>query len=79
MGFADYKNATFYYAYNEKIYLNELDNKVIVRYKHNKNSNKAKISLASILSDKMTVWKDDSTCIFTLYVSEKDFLKGETI
>jgi len=32
MSFTRSTNSKFYYAYNEKIYLRELDNKLIVRY-----------------------------------------------
>lgn len=38
MSFTHSDNSKFYYAYNEKVKLNELDNKLIVRYKENKNS-----------------------------------------
>jgi hypothetical protein len=63
MGFTLSNNSKFYYAYNKKIYLNELDNKLIVRYKKNKNSNKSKLSLSQELANKPIEWKDDSTCI----------------
>jgi hypothetical protein len=33
MSFASLQSYKFYYAYNEKIYLNELNNKLIIRYK----------------------------------------------
>lgn len=66
MSFTVSNNQRFYYAYNEKIYLNEFDNKLIVRYKHSKKSDKGQISLAAELAEKQFEWKDDSTCIITL-------------
>ena len=66
MSFSSSNNSRFYYAYNEKIYLNELDNKLIVRYKQNKKSDKANISLNHELANKPMEWKDDSTCIISI-------------
>lgn len=43
MSFTHSDNKKFYYTYNEKKYLNKLDNKLIVRYMHNKKSNKGLI------------------------------------
>lgn len=71
MSFTVSNDQRFYYAYNEKIYLNELDNKLIVRYKHSKKSDKGQISLTVELAEKQFEWKDDSTCIITLAASEK--------
>jgi len=58
MSFVGLQKANFYYAYNEKIILNKLDNKLIVRYNQNKNSDKKLISLYSELMDKSIDWKD---------------------
>lgn len=51
MSFISQDDSKFYYAYEEKIYLNELDNKLIIRYKQNKSSDKSKISLKSKIQD----------------------------
>jgi hypothetical protein len=79
MGFANFNEQKFYYAYNVKVYLNELDNKVIVRYKQNKKSDKSMISLSSELSNKQIEWKDDSTCIITMDASEKGMFKDRIL
>jgi len=79
MGFANFNQQKFYYAYNEKVYLNELDNKVIVRYKQNKKSDNSKISLFSELSNKQVEWKDDSTCVITMDASEKGTFKDRIL
>lgn len=42
MSFSRTENSKFYYAYNEKIVLNELDNKLIVRYRQIRNLTKQK-------------------------------------
>ena len=78
-GFIFFNKSTFYYAYNEKIYLNELGNKVILRYKQNKNSDKAKISLSAELSNKQIERKVDSTCIITFEGDEKRLFKPEIL
>lgn len=75
LGFTSLKNESYYYAYNEKVYLEELDNKIVVRYNHNKKSDKKKMSLYSELADKHIEWKDDSTCVITLPASSKAELK----
>lgn len=75
MSFAELQNTKFYYAYNNKIFLNELENKLIVRYKQNKKSDIKQISLNSELAKMPILWKDDSTCIITFGLSEKDFYK----
>lgn len=77
MSFSSSNNSKFYYAYNEKVYLNELENKLIVRYKHNKKSDKKQLSLYSELGDKQFEWLDDSTCIIITAISEKVKLKDK--
>jgi len=66
----------------KKVYLDKLDNKLIVRYKHNKKSDRKRISLYPELADKQLKWKDDSTCIITIAASEKvlfmDKIKKQT-
>ena len=79
MSFSNSNNSKFYYAYNEKVILSELDNKLIVRYKQNKKSDKTKLSLNLELSNKPIEWKDDSTCIITLGVDEKERLKSKIL
>ena len=79
MSFVGLQKSSFYYAYNEKIYLNKLDNKLIVRYNQNKKSDKKLISLYSELMDKSIDWKDDSTCIITISASEKVILKNKIL
>jgi len=72
-------NQKFYYAYSEKIYLSELNNKLIVRYNQNKKSDKKQISLYSELADKLIEWKDDSTFIITISADEKSQMKAKII
>lgn len=36
MSFSQSQNSNFYYAYDEKIYLNEVENKIIIRYNQKK-------------------------------------------
>ncbi|MCK9421961.1 MAG: S8 family peptidase [Bacteroidales bacterium] len=79
MSFTPSNNQRFYYAYNEKIYLNELDNKLIVRYKHSKKSDKGQISLSVELAAKQFEWKDDSTCIITIDASEKGMFEDRIL
>lgn len=79
MSFTNSSNSKFYYAYNEKIYLNELDNKLIVRYMHNKKSNKELISLSAEIADKQLEWKDDSTCVITITPQEKEYFKNKIL
>lgn len=79
MSFTASNNQRFYYAYNEKIYLNELDNKLIVRYKHSKKSDKGQISLAAELAEKHFEWKDDSTATITLAPFEKARWRDEIL
>jgi transposase len=77
MSFTRTNNSKFYYAYNEKIVLNELDNKLIVRYKQNKKSDKTKMSLMQELANKPIEWKDDSTCIISIGSDEKELLRAK--
>lgn len=79
MSFTHSGNSKFYYAYNEQIYLNELDNKLIVRYQHSKMADKGQISLSVELADKQFEWKDDSTCIITIAASEKVMYKDKIL
>ncbi|SDC01442.1 S8 family serine peptidase [Williamwhitmania taraxaci] len=77
MSFTRSNNSSFYYAYGEKVYLNEQDNRLVVRYNQGKKSDRKQISLFSKLADKLIEWKDDSTCIITVDASERDVFKDE--
>lgn len=79
MSFTLTNNLKFYYAYNEKIALSELDDKLIVRYKQNKKSDKTKISLNQELANKPMEWKDDSTCIISIGGDEIELLKAKIL
>lgn len=75
MGFNQSK---FYYAYDEKVYLNESENKLIVRYKTSKKMDKTQISSSLDFKDKVIQWKDDSTYVLTLSnESEKNLFKSK--
>ena len=74
-GFSQKTNKRFYYAYKEKIFLDESPDKIIVRYKHNKNSEKRKLSLYSDIKDKHIKWVDDSTCVISIHKHEKGKFK----
>jgi hypothetical protein len=43
-GFIQKNKSKYYYAYNEKVYIEESENKLIIRYKNNKEKDKEKIS-----------------------------------
>jgi hypothetical protein len=79
MSFSNSNNSKFYYAYNEKVYLNELNNKLIVRYMQNKRSDKENISLKQELASKPMLWKDDSTYIIMIEKTEKESLKDKIL
>lgn len=79
MSFSSSNNSKFYYAYNEKIILSELDNKLIVRYKQNKKSDRTKMSLNRELVNKPMEWKDDSTCIISIGGDEKELLRAKIL
>tara|TARA_R110002096_G_scaffold434606_1_gene656863 strand:+ start:2724 stop:5210 length:2487 start_codon:yes stop_codon:yes gene_type:complete len=66
MGFIHSNQSKFYYAYDEKVYINESKNKLIVRYKESKKMDKMKISLSLGFKDNEILWKDDSTYVLTL-------------
>jgi hypothetical protein len=68
-------NLNYYYAYNEKVFLNTQGNKLIVRYNHNKKSDKKQVSLYSELANKEFKWLDDSTCIISFTPSEVSYFK----
>ncbi len=79
MSFTRTNNSKFYYAYNEKIQLDELDNKLIIRYKQNKKSDKGNISLKQELANKLIEWEDDSTCIISIGSDEKEQLRAKIL
>ena len=63
MGFAQTQQSNFYYAYSEKVPLEEMANKIILRYKKNKKNEKGQVLLSLGISDESISWKDDSTCV----------------
>lgn len=77
MSFTKKQNSKYYYAYNEKVYLAESENKLIVRYNQNKQSDKKRISMYLELVNKKFEWIDDSTCIITFNASEKELFKDK--
>lgn len=79
MGFINASKSKFYYAYGEKIYLEELQNKIIVRYNQNKQLGKSNSSLSSELLNKKINWKDDSTCVISVEISEQNSLKEKLL
>jgi hypothetical protein len=74
MGFVTHQGTKYYYSFDRKVTLNESNNKLVVRYKQTKNSDKQKVSLYSELSNKSFEWNDDSTCIISVDPKEKDNL-----
>ena len=66
LGFVQSNQSKFYYAYDEKVYINESENKLIVRFKNSKKKDKIKISTSEDFKDKLLQWKDDSTYVVTL-------------
>jgi hypothetical protein len=52
LSFIQSSNPKFYYAYKEKIHLNELDNKLIVRCKQNLKADRTKMSMSLELANK---------------------------
>jgi uncharacterized protein (DUF2147 family) len=76
-GFIQKNKSKYYYAYNEKVYIEESENKLIIRYKNNKEKDKEKISSSSEFKGKVIKWKDDSTYVITLSnKSEKILFKN---
>tara|TARA_R110001583_G_scaffold67100_1_gene192250 strand:- start:920 stop:1165 length:246 start_codon:yes stop_codon:yes gene_type:complete len=63
MSFSLSQQSKFYYAYAEKIFLKELDNKLIVRYNKNKKTDKKLISSYLELGDEFIKWEDDSIMV----------------
>jgi len=59
------RNDIYYYAYNEKIELYPVDNKLIVRYKDNKKRNINNISQNQAIEKYIVDWRDDSTLVIT--------------
>jgi len=62
----------FYYAYDERIYLSEASDKVIVQFARNKNSESGVfLSDFANLKEGDIIWRDDSTAILKINQSEK--------
>ncbi|PKQ67919.1 hypothetical protein BZG01_06010 [Labilibaculum manganireducens] len=79
MSFSMSKQSKFYYAYAEKIYLNKLDNKLIVRYKQNKKHDKKQIRSYLGLRDEYIKWKDESTCVIISEPSKMSSIKNKIL
>jgi len=61
----------FYYAYDERIYLSEASDKVIVQFARNKNSESGVfLSDFANLKEGDMIWRDDSTAILKINQSE---------
>lgn len=67
--FAFVAGEKYYYAYNEKIFLNEVSNKMIISCNANNISN-IKIALLSNSNVIKTEWQNDSICIVTIESSQ---------
>jgi subtilisin family serine protease len=61
MSFNLHDSGKYYYFYNEKIYLNELNNKLIVRFAKNQKCDLKRSSLYEDLKNMPIEWVDDST------------------
>ncbi|WP_445956398.1 S8 family serine peptidase [Yeosuana sp.] len=79
MSFSLSQQSKFYYAYTEKIFLKELDNKLIVRYNKNKKTDKKLISSYLELGDEFIKWEDDSTCVVVTDPSKMKNIKDKIL
>ena len=79
MSFSLSQQSKFYYAYAEKIFLKELDNKLIVRYNKNKKTDKKLISSYLELGDEFIKWEDDSTCVVVTDPSKMKNIKDKIL
>lgn len=70
MGFSQTQQSNFYYAYSEKVPLEEMANKIILRYKKNKKNEKGQVLMSLGISDESISWKDDSTCVLVVPLSK---------
>ncbi|WP_373523790.1 S8 family serine peptidase [Aquiflexum sp.] len=69
---------SFYYAYDEKVFLTELEDKIIIQFKTNQNSdNKFLVSQFPIIKEKDISWRDDSTVVLKIQTSERLNLQEE--
>jgi hypothetical protein len=62
-GFDERTESKYYYAYDEKIYLNEADDKLLIRYNREMSDDDKNTLSLSIPDLKNAEWQDDSTCI----------------
>jgi subtilisin family serine protease len=76
-GFDERAESKYYYAYDEKIYLNEVDDKLLVRYNREMSGDDKNTLSLSIPDLKNAEWQDDSTCIVTFSASRKKTLSNE--
>lgn len=68
----------FYYAYQEKIALDEIENKLIVRFKTGKNSENSLLpSSMKTMAENDLVWRDDSTLVITVSAFQRDSFRSE--
>lgn len=58
-GFQIQESQKFYYAFNEKIPLNEVDNKLVARYSETSSKENATLTLRRNYSDANQKWQDD--------------------
>ncbi len=72
------KENRFYYAYDEKITLSEVDNKLILQYKSNQRTeNKVLLSVLPDISEQNLVWRNDSTLVIEVHPSTRSQIKSE--
>lgn len=55
----------FYYGFNEKIYLTEVENKLVVKYYETGTRESNQADLSNLISTETTAWQDDRTVIIT--------------
>lgn len=70
MGFAQTQQPRFYYAYSEKVPLEEVANKIILRYNKNKGNDKEQVLSSLGITNGSISWQDDSTCVIVAPLSK---------
>ncbi|MDR0567437.1 MAG: S8 family serine peptidase, partial [Prevotellaceae bacterium] len=68
--FSQAKEKRYYYAYDEKVYLNEIENKFIVSFQKDNIAN-----IKSLINTAETEFTSDSICIITVDYSQKEGVK----
>jgi subtilisin family serine protease len=62
----------FYYAYDEKIFLSEVDDKIIIQFASNQSSDsRSLLSKIPDLKEGEITWRDDSTVVLKIQASER--------